>query len=137
MEFQVIYSSRNGHTQKVAESIASELGVAAEDVSEAELDPDAVIFLGSGCYGKKPSKKIIGFIEENELEDRDVALFGTSGGGDGHEVKEMEAVLLGKGANILGEFHCKGQILLINRGRPNEEDLEAARNFAKNMISET
>jgi len=135
MKFQVIYSSRTGHTRKVAEAIASELGVEAEDVKDAKLDPEALVFLGSGCYGRKPSKAMTKFIQENEFKARDVALFGTSGGGDGFEVAEMEAILNQKEANVLGRFFCKGKILLINRGRPNEKDLEEARRFAKKMTN--
>ena len=30
----------------------------AEDVKKAELKKDANIFIGSGCYGSKPDKKI-------------------------------------------------------------------------------
>ena len=37
--------------------------------------------------------------------------------------------------NISGsEFHCKGSFKFMHKGRPNEEDLEAARNFAKGIM---
>jgi hypothetical protein len=32
------------------------------------------------------------------------------------------------------EFHCKGQFKAMNKGRPNEDDLKAAAEFAKKMI---
>ena len=134
MKFQVIYSSRTGHTKKVAEAIASVLGVKAEDVNHAKLEGDALVFLGSGCYGSKPAKMMITFIEDNNFKSRNVALFGTSASGKGIEVTEMENILNTKGACIKGTFFCKGKLLFINRGRPNNEDLDEAKKLARLMM---
>jgi flavodoxin I len=134
MPFQVIYFSRKGNTKKIADAIASELNVKAEDVKDAKVTNDAIIFLGSGCYGGKPGKRMVEFIENNDFTSRNIVLFGTSGGGEGVEVKEMENILKGKNACIMGSFFCKGKFLLLNRGRPNNEDLEEAKKFAKHLI---
>ncbi len=80
---QVIYFSRGGNTVQVAKAIASGLGVKATEVANARIGPEGTIFLGSGCYGGAPGPKMMEFIEKNELSGRDVALFGTSGGGKG------------------------------------------------------
>ena len=136
--YQVIYFSRGGNTKKVADAIAKELDVRAEDVKEASLRQETgMIFLGSGCYGGKPDKGMMRFIEENEFKGRKVVLFGTSGGGEGEEVDEMKRSLEAKGAEIEGSFNCKGQTFwLINRGRPNGEDLERAKKFAERITRE-
>ena len=133
---QVIYFSRGGNTRKLAEAIASELGVQAVDVKNAKLSQGQdLIFLGSGCYGKKPSPKMMVFIENNDFQHRKVALFGTSGAGKGMELVDMAEVLKQRNANILGSFYCKGKtFMVINRGHPNEEDLNRARKFAREMI---
>ena len=78
---------------------------------------------------------MIKFIEDNNFKSRNVAIFGTSGGGEGIEVKEMENILKVKEAGIKGKFYCKGKIFLINRGRPNDGDLNEAKEFAKNILS--
>ncbi len=134
MKYQVVYFSKLGNTKKVAEAIASELGVMAENVKEAKLNDDALVFLGSGCYGSKPAKIMMKFIEDNKFKSRNVALFGTSGGGEGLEVKGMENILNNKGVNIKGKFFCKGKAPFFNRGRPSDQDLDEAKKFAKNMI---
>lgn len=137
--FQVIYFSRNGHTRQVADAIASELDVRAENVKEASLVSGAdVIFLGSGCYAKKPDRAVLKFIEANDFKGRQVALFGTSGHGEGYEVKAMTGALKGKGAIVKGSFYCMGQgwLLLMfpeSRGHPDMEDLAKARKFAQDM----
>ncbi len=132
---QVIYYSRGGNTKKVADAIAGELSVTAVDVQAASLEAgDGVVFLGSGCYGGRPGEHMLKFIEAGDFRARRVALFGTSGGGAGNEVKGMEAAVKEKGAEVLGSYFCKGQTaLLVNRGHPDSADLEAARTFAREM----
>ena len=77
MRYQVIYASVTGHTKMIADTIASELGVEAEDLKDAELIDKGLLFLGTGCYGGEPSKRMMKFIEKNEFRSRNVALFGT------------------------------------------------------------
>jgi len=132
---QVIYFSRKGSTKKIADAIATELGVPAEDVATATLKQASVIFLGSGCYGGKPGKKITQFIENNDFTNQTVALFGTSGGGTGQESEAMNALLTPKGAIVKGTFCCKGKFWLSNKGKPTDDDITAAKHFAQQMIS--
>lgn len=136
MDCQVIYFSKTGNTKKVAEAIASELNLEAEDIKDAKLNENVLVFLGSGCYGGKPAKSMIRFIEDNNFKSRNVALFGTSGEGQGTGVRKMENMLKVKEAHIKGKFFCKGKIFLINLGRPNDKDLNEAKKFAKNIIKQ-
>jgi hypothetical protein len=39
-----------------------------------------------------------------------------------------------KGATVLGSYHCRGKIFLVNRGHPTREDLDAAKKFARDMM---
>lgn len=136
--YQVIYFSRGGNTKKLAEAIAEGLNVSAEDVKEVRLrSENDTILLGSGCYGGKPGKEMMEFINSNDFKGRDVALFGTSGSGKGVELDEMKDALKAKGANVKGKFHCKGQTFgIINHSRPDNSDLKRAEEFAEDMIEE-
>jgi len=131
MNFQVIYFSRKGSTKKIADAIASELKVEAEDVKNAKLDTSAFVFLGSGNYGGKPAREMIQFIEENNFKN--VALFGTSGGGEGNEVEEMQKLIYEKNGKVTGTFFCKGKFGFINRKKPSDKDIEEAKKFASDM----
>jgi flavodoxin I len=135
METQVIYYSKTGNTKKLAEAIAKELSVQAQDVEHAELQSGSFVFLGTGSYGKEPGKPMEKFIESNDMRSRNVALFGTSGSGKGSEVGFMETMLEKKDAEIKGKFFCKGRFLIMNRGRPNDKDLMDARTFARSAIT--
>jgi flavodoxin len=132
---QVLYDSRGGNTRKIANAMAEEMGTKAASVKSASMGPgNDVLFLGSGCYGGKPGKDMQKFIEINDFRGRRVALFGTSGGGQGQEVKAMEEALKGKGAGVAGSYYCPGKMfLLFSRGHPDAADIAAARKFAKGM----
>jgi len=129
--FQVIYFSRKGSTKKVADAIASELNVEAEDVNTAELKNDSMVFLGSGCYGGKPGKHMTKFIENNDFKSRNVALFGASGGGEGKETESMETMLKEKDSIVKGRYFCQGKAWFVNKDKPSNEDLDDAKKFAK------
>ena len=132
---QVLVYSRGGNTRKLADAIAGELGVKAEDAKTASLDKgNGILFMGSGCYGGKPGNEIMQFIEANDFKGRIVALFGTSANGHGKQVGIMEEALKQKGAKILGIYESTGQFIwFVRRGHPNEEDVAGAKKFAIDM----
>jgi flavodoxin I len=131
--FEVVYYSMTGNTKKLADAIASELSVAAEKVNtNTKLADESLVFLGTGLYG--PFRGLKQFIDRTDFAGRKVALFGTSGEGKGREVGALEQAVSTKGADIVGKFHCKGEFLFfINRNHPTSEDLENARNFARQV----
>ncbi len=133
--FEVVYSSMFGNTRKIAEAIAAELDVQAENVKAKKgLAKDSFVFLGSGCYGHKPGRRLQRFIASNDFKGRQVALFGTSGDGKGNEVKAMAGVLKPMGAIIRGSFYCQGRtFFFLNRGHPSSQALTNAREFANEM----
>jgi flavodoxin I len=132
---QVLFDSKGGNTRKLADAIAEELGTKTADVRGASIDPAAgVIFLGSGCYGSRPGEGMAKFIANNDFTGRKVALFSTSGGGAGKELGAMADALNPKGATVLGNYTCKGKFVLLNRGRPDRADLDAAKRFAREMV---
>ena len=134
--FEVIYYSMTGNTKKIAEAIATELDVVAENVkTKAKLAEESFVFLGAGKYGPLRSWGLTEFIDGNNFDGRKVALFGTSGDGKGKEVQALEETLTAKGAKISGRFYCKGMFLfIINRKHPTSEDLENARKFARELV---
>jgi flavodoxin I len=133
--YQVLYYSRGGNTRKLADAIAEELKTKATDVKGAPINPEAgVIFLGSGSYGGRPGEDMIKFIEAHDFTGRKVALFSTSWMNAGKEIDTMASALKGKGAAVLGNYHCKGKSFSIfNRGHPNQEDMAGAKKFAQEM----
>ena len=140
--FEVVHYSLCGNkksvchnTKGLAEVIAAELGVKAEDITAKKgLTKDTFVFLGCSCYGDKPGGKLSEFIAENDFKGRKVALFGTSLSGKDDKVRRMEELLKPAGALIMDSFCCKRKALpLLHKGRPSEEELSNAREFANEM----
>jgi flavodoxin len=134
-EVSVFVDSRGGNTRKVADAIAEELGVKSNDARISPLDDANILFLGSGTYGSRPGEAMTKFIDAGNFTGRKVALFGTSMNPAGAEkmIAAMEDAVTKKGATVLGRYHCPGKFLLFNRSRPNSEDLDNAKKFAKEM----
>ena len=133
--FEVIYYSLTGNTKKVADAIATELSVVAENAKTKDtLAEESFVFLGTGKYGPLRGLGFRQFIDRNDFAGRKVALFGTSGNGRGEEVGALEEAVTAKGADVVGQFFCKGEFMfLVNRKRPTSKDLEDARAFAREM----
>jgi flavodoxin len=136
----VFYSSRGGNTKRVAEAIAGELGAEAMDASAVgegyNMKKCDLIFVGSGNYGGSCAKEMKEFIASLlPADDRYGAAFGTAGGsGKGH-LDAMSGLMKEKGISVLGEWGCLGQeYSLKNKGKPDEGDLQQAREFAKKML---
>lgn len=138
MMFEVIYYSMTGNTKELADAIAAELDVAAENVkTKSELAEDSFVFLGAGLYGPLRGWGLKRFIDRNNFHGRKVALFGTSGEGKGKEVGALEEAVAAKGADVAGRFFCKGEFLfLANRTHPTSNDLGNARKFAREMAKD-
>ncbi len=133
--FEVIYYSLTGNTKQVADAIAAELDVSAENVkTKKKLAEDSLVFLGAGLYGPLRGWGFRRFIDRNHFDGRKVALFGTSGEGRGKEAEALEDAVAAHGAEVVGRFFCKGDFLfLVNRNHPTGKDLEDARRFAREM----
>lgn len=131
----VLYHSLTGNTKKLAAAIAEELGVVPMSVkSLAAVPENGLLFIGSGSYGDRPGEEIMKFIANHSFSGRKVALFGTSGSGDGKEVQGMAEALKQKGAIVVGSYNCKGKaFVVVNIGRPGRDDLDEARAFAREM----
>ncbi len=52
-------------------------------------------------------------------------------------ITAMTDILKQKGATILGSYQCKGKFFLVSRGHPNNEDLDNAKKFAREMLNKS
>ncbi len=146
MKTAVIYKSvHRGNTKKIAEAMAEALEADYFDCDEIKTDiinDYDLIGFGSGIYYYKPHKNLRKFVESlDNVENKKAFHFSTSG--DGKYFDWLEKNLSKKGFDVIGEFHCKGYYAYsikgmisrkgLNKGRPDEEDLNNAREFAKGL----
>jgi flavodoxin len=146
MKRLIVYASvHHQNTEKVAQAMAEELGADLLPVGQAQpetLTAYDLIGFGSGIYGGKFHETLLQFVEGlPTVTGKQAFIFSTCGirGTEWHAaLKEM---LVNRGFSITGEFSCKGLDTVgplklfggINKGRPNEEDLEEARVFARRL----
>ena len=146
MRCLVIYQSvHHGNTEKIAKEIAKCLDADLKRVNEInkkDLTEYDLIGFGSGIYFLKHHKSLLEFVEDLPQMNKKAFIFSTRGlGCYKFYHRALRKKLIEKGFKIVGEFSCKGYdtygilklIGGINKGRPNEQDLEKARKFAMRM----
>lgn len=138
---KVIYASRGGNTKKLAEAIAKGAGTSAVSFDKYDADGGAdILFIGASLYAGKIHAKLSAFLATLTPEQvKKAVVFGTSARKEGAQdvISEIKNLLEPKGIPIAEEtFHCCGSFLLMNRGRPNAEDLKNAEEFAVELCGD-
>ena len=141
----VCVSISEGNTRKVAEAIGGAIGadvVEPEDVAPNDVAGYDLVGLGSGIYGMLFHARLWRFARSlPDVQGLPVFLFATSGGPGscgGPPWWSLSRLLRSKGYRVVGTYSCPGFDNLgpfqlvggLNKDRPNEADLAAARAFA-------
>ncbi len=134
MKIAVRYYSRGGNTKKVAETIAKAIGVEAKTVAEPLTEDVDILFLGSSPYAFDVDDEVKKFINGINVSVGKAVNFSTSAAVKSTK-KYVEKLLSEKNIPMAKEeFSCRGSFMMLHKGRPNEDDLKAAAEFAKNII---
>jgi len=148
----VCISTHQGNTQKIANAMADALGAPVlrpEKAAIQSLTEYDIIGFGSGIYFMKHHRKLLGFIGKlPDMKNKKAFIFSTAGVSDrlieknlSKNHRALKNKLTDKGFEIIGEFSCCGYIkrgwyyLKGNRniGRPNEDDIKKAKEFASGL----
>ena len=148
MKTLIIYSSlHHGNTEKVGKAIAEELRADIKKVNEVDtntLNNYNLIGFGSGIYGGKFHKSMLELFNKfPNLPNKKIFIFSTSSQGGYEYNKPIEDKLKGKGFRLVGSYACKGFNTFgplklfggMSKGRPNEEDLQRAKEFARKVAA--
>ena len=137
MTYAVRYYTQTGNTKRLAEAIADELGVEALPITTPIDGKVDVLLLGNSYYAFTIAPEVRDFVSGlNKDQVGKIINFGTAAMMKS-TFKKVRAVANTVGIPVLDkEFHCKGEFKGMNKGRPNEEDLKATREFARNIRKE-
>ncbi|BBF43510.1 hypothetical protein lbkm_2198 [Lachnospiraceae bacterium KM106-2] len=137
MEMAVQYYSKSGNTKKLANAIAKEVGCRALTIDEELEGKVDLLFLGASVYWNGIDKKVKDYIKSlNPLRVKRVAIFSTSAMAE-RAFPEIKKLLMEKGITVEERnYYCRGQFTAMHRGRPNEDDLKQAEEFAKTFLEE-
>ncbi len=145
----VVFSYHHKNTEKIANVFAKVFDAqikTPQQVNPEELQEYSLIGFGSGIDSGKHYKVLLDLADNlPQVVDKKAFIFSTSAiQGEEKVAKDhslLREKLQSKGYLIVGEFSCKGfntnSFLKyfggMNRGRPNEEDLKHAEEFAQNL----
>jgi flavodoxin len=150
MKTLIIYMSyHHQNTEKIAKAMAEELGADVVPVAQAHADALAaydLIGFGSGIYFWKFHEMLLQFVESlPAVTGTRAFIFSTAGRAGTEKHAAFKELVASRGFLIVGEFSCEGYntygpLRLVggrNKGRPNEEDLAHAREFAHGLKEES
>ncbi len=144
----ICISIHHGNTEKIAKAMAEVLDaklIKPREVDAASLLKYDLIGFSSGIYYHKHHKSLLDLIDRLPyLKDKKAFIFSTSGIKNILFINDYNKLLkkkLSEKFNIIGEFSCRGfhaygpfkYIGGINKGRPNEKDLEKAKDFVRDL----
>ena len=137
MNIAVRYYTKTGNTKRLAEAVAKAVGAEALPISTPISEPVDILFLGNSYYAFSIDPEVRTFIrtlDRNKVGR--IVNFGSAAmlNSTWKKVK-AEADKVGI-AMDQREFHCRGEFKAFHKGRPNEEDLAAAAEFAKSIVNE-
>jgi flavodoxin len=145
----VVYSYHHQNTQKIAEVFAEVLDaevVTPQQATPYGLEGYDLVGFGAGIDSGKHYKELLDFADKlPRAEGKKAFIFSTSGvSNTKYKAKihtTLRETLQTKGYIIVDEFNCHGfntnsflkHIGGMNKGRPNQEDLQAAETFAQKL----
>ena len=127
----------SGNTKRLAEAVAEAVGAEALPLSAPIEEPVDILFLGNSFYAFSIDPEVREFIRKlDKSKVGRIVNFGSAAMlNSTYKKVKAEADKVGIPMDER-EFHCKGEFKGVHKGRPNAEDLKAAADFAKTIVSE-
>lgn len=135
MKIALRYYTKTGNTKRLAEAMAESLGVEALPIDVPLNEPVDLLFLGNSYYAFSIDPEVVQFIQSLDKDKVGKIVNFGSAAMLNSTWKKVKKQADKKGIPLEEkEFHCKGEFKGLHKGRPNEEDLKAAQDFAKDFL---
>jgi len=145
----IVYSYHHGNTKKIADTIAGVLDAEVKQpqgITPDEISKYDIVGFGAGIDSGKHYAPLLKLAEAiPAVQGQEVFIFSTAGVSSEKKTlrdhSALREILLPKGYTVVDEFACKGfntnsvlkYIGGMNKGRPNEDDLQSAVAFAHKL----
>lgn len=134
MKAAIRYYSKGGNTEKVALAISKATGLPAETIDVPLLEDVDILFLGSSVYGFDVDVQVKQFISNIDVKVGKVVNFSTACLVKS-TYKQVGKLLAEKNIPLAKEeYYCRGSFGPMHKGRPNQQDLQAAETFARKVM---
>lgn len=131
MKVAVRYYSKTNNTRKLAEAIGECLNIEVKTVEEKLEEDVDILFLGSSVYAGGIDSKVKNFINNLDSSKVKKVVNFSSAAVLTSTYKQVKEMVEAKGIEMSKEeFHCKGSFGLVHKGRPNNDDIKAFKEFA-------
>lgn len=135
MKIEVRYFTRSGNTKKLAEAVATAVGVSAKPVSEPLTEDVDILFLGSSVYAYGVDDAVKTFINGISVKVGKVVNISTAAVIKS-TYKQVAKLLAAKNIPFASEeFSCRSSFTVLHKGRPDENDCRQAAEFAKRIVA--
>lgn len=132
MTYAVRYYTKTGNTKKLADALAGELGVEARPISDPIVERVDLLFLGNSYYAFNIDPEVRDFVASLDKDKVGKIVNFGSAAMMNSTIKKVRAEADKVGIPVDSkEFHCKGEFKGLHKGRPNEADLKAIADFAR------
>ncbi len=149
MKTLIIYNSiHKNNTEKIAKALREELDadiVKSFELKDYDMSKYDLIGLGSGIYFGKHHASILNLVDKLEnVKNKRFFIFSTSGTKENifnNFNKPLKEKINSKQGKVVSIFNCAGHdawgpfkyVGGLNKNRPNEKDIEKAREFASHL----
>lgn len=136
MKIAILYYTKLGHSKKIAQAIAQEFQIKAQDIrANPELNNVDLLCIVSGIYGGRSAPELLGYLRSIDRQQVKQALLITSSAGKTTAAADVRAVLTDLGVPVANEeFTCQGAILFVGMGHPNKADIHKGIAFVRRMM---
>lgn len=132
MKIAVRYYTKTGNTKRLAEAVAEAVGAEALPISEPVTEKTDILFLGNSYYAFSIDPEVRDYIRSLDKEKIGKIVNFGSAAMLNSTWKKVKAEADKAGIPMdEREFHCKGEFKGVHKGRPNQDDLKAAAEFAR------
>ena len=135
MKIAVRYYTKTGNTKRLAEAIAEAVGAEALPINVPVTEKTDILFLGNSYYAFSIDPEVRDFVRSLDKEKVGKIVNFGSAAMLNSTWKKVKAEADKAGIPMDDrEFHCKGEFKGIHKGRPNQDDLKAAAEFAGMIV---
>lgn len=126
--------SKKGNTLKLANTISETINIEALSVNDNLKEKVDILFLVNAMYAANIDKEVKNFLKRNK--DNIATLINVNSAATGKStIKAVKKVADKVGITVSKkEYHTVGSWLMLNKGRPNEDDLARLKLFVKDVL---
>jgi len=134
-QIRIVYATKTKHSQKLAEAIGNSIHIKAENVIENPVPGTAdLMFIASGIYGGKSLPELLAYADKLDAGTvKKIVLVTSSASAAPRSPSDIRSILEQKGIAIQDEITCPGGFLFVKLGHPNDADVKAVAERAKQI----